>query len=36
LNKRLNAYLTGRWVGGVVAGFDRLLQLGQIPVSRFI
>ena len=36
LNKRLNAYLTGRWVGGVVAGFDRLLQLGQIPVSRCI
>ena len=36
LNKRLNAYLTGLWVGGVVAGFDRLLQLGQIPVSRFI
>ena len=36
LNKRLNAYLTGVWVGGVLAGFDRLLQLGQIPVSRFI
>jgi hypothetical protein len=36
LNKRLNAYLTRVWVGGVVAGFDRLLQLGQVPVSRCI
>ena len=36
LNKRVNAYLTGVWFGGVVAGFDRLLQLGQIPVSRCI
>jgi hypothetical protein len=36
LNKRVEAYLTGSWIGGVVAGFDRLLQLGQIPVSRFI
>jgi len=36
LRKRIKAYLTETWVGGVVAGFEYLLQLGQIPVSRFI
>jgi hypothetical protein len=36
LEKRIAAYLTGTWVGGVVAGFDCLLQLGQVPVSRLI
>jgi len=36
LRKRIKAYLTEAFVGGVVAGFDTLLQLGQIPVSRFI
>jgi len=36
LKKRVKVYLTGTWVGGVVAGFDYLLQLGQAPVSRFI
>jgi len=36
LQKRITAYLTGTWVGGVVLGFDCLLQLGQIPVSRSI
>ena len=36
LKKRIQAYLTGTWVGGALAGFDHLLQLGQTPVSRFI
>jgi len=36
LQKRIKAYLTETWVEGVTAGFDYLLQLGQIPVSRFI
>jgi hypothetical protein len=36
LKKRVNAYLAGTWVGGIVAGFEYLLQLDQIPVSRFI
>jgi len=36
LRKRIAAYLTQTFVEGVVAGFDTLLQLGQIPVSRSI
>jgi len=36
LCKRIKAYLTDTWHQGVVAGFDNLLQLGQIPVSRTI
>ncbi|MEA2082861.1 MAG: hypothetical protein U9O82_01190, partial [Thermodesulfobacteriota bacterium] len=36
LRKRIKAYLTETWVEGVAAGFDYLLQLGQIPVSRSI
>jgi len=36
LGKRIKAYLTDTWSHGVVAGFDYLLQLGQIPVSRSI
>jgi hypothetical protein len=36
LKKRIKAYLTETFVEGVLAGFDTLLQLGQIPVSRFI
>ncbi len=36
LKKRIKTYLTETWVKGVVAGFDTLLQLGQIPVSRSI
>jgi len=36
LHKRIKAYLTDTWQQGVVAGFDYLLQLGQIPVSRTI
>lgn len=36
LQKRIKAYLTGTWIDGAVAGFEYLLQLGQIPVSRFI
>jgi len=36
LEKRIKAYLTHTWFKGIVAGFDYLLQLGQIPVSRSI
>ncbi len=36
LKKRIKAYLTETWIEGVVAGFDYLLQLGQVPVSRSI
>jgi len=36
LKKRITAYLTDIWRKGVVAGFDYLLQQGQIPVSRAI
>ena len=36
LCKRIKAYLTDTWHQGVVCGFDYLLQLGQIPVSRTI
>jgi hypothetical protein len=36
LCKRIKAYLTDTWHQGVVVGFDYLLQLGQIPVSRTI
>jgi hypothetical protein len=36
LKKRIAAYLTNTWRKGVVAGFDYLLQLDQIPVSRAI
>jgi len=36
LKKRIKACLTDTWVEGVVAGFDYLLQSGQIPVSRSI
>jgi hypothetical protein len=36
LKKRITAYLTDTWHKGVVAGFDCLLQRGQIPVSRTI
>ena len=36
LKKRITAYLTDIWRKGVVAGFDYLLQRGQIPVSRVI
>jgi hypothetical protein len=36
LKKRITAYLTDAWHKGVVAGFDYLLQRGQIPVSRTI
>ena len=36
LKKRIRAYLTDIWRKGVVAGFDYLLQRGQIPVSRSI
>jgi hypothetical protein len=36
LCKRIKVYLTDTWSQGIVAGFDYLLQLGQIPVSRSI
>ena len=36
LCKRIKVYLTDTWCQGGVAGFDYLLQLGQIPVSRAI
>ncbi len=36
LKKRIKAYLAETFVEGIVAGFDTLLQLGQIPVSRSI
>ena len=36
LCRRIKVYLTDTWCQGVVAGFDYLLQLGQIPVSRAI
>lgn len=36
LCKRIKAYLTNTWRQGIVAAFDYLWQLGQIPVSRSI
>jgi hypothetical protein len=36
LCQRIKVYLTNTWREGIVAGFDYLLQLGQIPVSRAI
>jgi hypothetical protein len=36
LCKRIRAYLTDAWHHGILAGFDHLLALGQIPVSRAI
>ena len=36
LCKRIKVYLTDTWCEGIVAGFDYLLQLGQLPVSRAI
>jgi hypothetical protein len=36
LCKRIKVYLSNTWCQGIVAGFDYLLQLGQIPVSRAI
>jgi hypothetical protein len=36
LLKKVKAHLTDAWSQGPVAGFDRLLQMGQIPVSRSI
>ena len=36
LCKRIRVYLTDTWSLGVVAGFDYLLQLDHIPVSRAI
>ena len=36
LCQRIKVYLTDTWRYGIVAGFDYLLQLGQIPVSRGI
>jgi hypothetical protein len=36
LYNRIKVYLTDTWDQGIIAGFDYLLQLGQIPVSRAI
>ncbi|MEE8400412.1 MAG: hypothetical protein V3S89_15480 [Desulfobacterales bacterium] len=36
LCRKIKAYLTDAWSKGVVAGFDRLWKMGQIPVSRAI
>jgi hypothetical protein len=36
LCQRIKAYLSDAWRQGVVAGFDYLMQRGQIPVSRLI
>jgi hypothetical protein len=36
LCQRIKVYLTDTWREGILAGFDYLLQLGQIPVSRGI
>jgi len=36
LLKRIRAYLANTWRQGDDAGFDRLLNLGQIPVCRSI
>jgi len=34
LNKRIKAYFTDTWKHSIMAGFDRLMELGRIPVSR--
>jgi hypothetical protein len=34
LCKKIKVYLTDTWRKGIVAGFDYLMQLDQIPVSR--
>ena len=36
LRRKIKAHLTDAWNQGPVAGFDRLLRMGQIPVSRAI
>jgi hypothetical protein len=36
LCKQIKVYLTDTWSEGIVAGFDYLLRLGQVPVSRAI
>ncbi len=36
LCRKIKAHLTDAWSQGVVAGFDRLWEMGQIPVSRTI
>jgi hypothetical protein len=36
LCRRIKGHLTDAWDQGVLAGFDRLCLMGQIPVSRAI
>lgn len=36
LRRRIKVYLTDAWDQGIVAGFDRLCRMGQVPVSRAI
>ena len=34
LRKRVTAYLSNIWKGGLLGAFDHFMSLGQIPVSR--
>jgi hypothetical protein len=34
LRKRIKVQLTDAWDQGIIAGFDHLYKMGQIPVSR--
>jgi hypothetical protein len=36
LKKQARAHLTERWKAGLIAAFDRLMELGKTPVSRAI
>jgi hypothetical protein len=36
LRRKIQAYLEDHWIAGLIAGFDRLIEEGQIPVSRSI
>jgi hypothetical protein len=33
LKRKARAYLTDRWEGGLLAAYDRLVDMGHIPVS---
>lgn len=36
LLRKIKAYLSDTWDGGILGGFDTLMERGHIPVSRFI
>ena len=36
LRRQIRAYLTEKWKSGLMKGFDRLVAMGRIPVSRSI